>query len=128
MPKQRKTAAATSVSSKKGGHASALDALKRLAGPSSDPAAALKRGKDKAGDSPDDPALKRIFEDAAKTDVRGGSIKWLDVDCPHCGESFEVRVDSSQEGEIVQDCQSCTHAVTLAVEVDDGEVSVSAYQ
>ncbi|MBI3297753.1 MAG: CPXCG motif-containing cysteine-rich protein [Elusimicrobia bacterium] len=127
MPKPRKSAA-TVAPTKKGGQATALEALKRLAGASSDhPAAALKRGKDK-DESVDDPQLKRIFEDAAKTDVRGGSIKWLDVDCPHCGESFEVRVDSSQNAELTQECQSCTQSVTLAVEVDEGEVSVSAYQ
>lgn len=121
MPKRSKPTNA------KAGQATALDALKRLASSrNGEPdVATLKRGK---VEEPDAAALKRIFDDAAKTDVTGGTIKWLDVDCPHCGESFEIRVDSSQEAqELVQDCQACSQSVTLAVDVEDGEVSVNAY-
>lgn len=128
MPKtkSRKPAA------KKAGPAPSMEALKRLLGSQEEPdVRVLKRGKkEKDEDGVDDPQLKRIFDDAAKSETgSGGGIRWLDVDCPHCGESFEVRVDASQEGqELVQDCQSCSASVTLAVEVEDGEVSVSAYQ
>ncbi|MBI2363081.1 MAG: CPXCG motif-containing cysteine-rich protein [Elusimicrobia bacterium] len=122
MPKRRKTAAP-----KKAGSADALEALKRIAGGAQEPdVAVMKRGGDV--ESPDDPQLKRIFDDAAKSEVVG-TIKWLDVECPHCGDTFEVRVDSSQEGQdLVQDCQSCSRSVTLSVEVEEGEVSVVAYQ
>lgn len=126
MPKTKKPAA------KKNGAAPSMDALKRLMGSSEEPdVRVMKRGaKDKDDDGPNDPALKKIFEDAAKTQLGSAmGIKWLDVDCPHCGESFEVRVDASQEGqEVVQDCGSCSASVTLAVEVEDGVLSVNAYQ
>ena len=126
MQKTRKPAAA-----KKPAGSPSMEAIKRLIGSQEEPdVKTLKRGaKDKDADGPDDPALKRIFDDAQKSETRSASgIRWLDVDCPHCGESFEVRVDASQEGqELVQDCQSCAVSVTLAVEVEDGEVSVNAY-
>lgn len=128
MPKtkSRKPAA------KKAAASPSMEALKRLVGSQEEPdVRILKRGKkDKDEDGPDDPQLKKIFDDASKSETgSGGGIRWLDVDCPHCGESFEVRVDASQEGqELVQDCQSCSASVTLAVEVEDGEVTVSAYQ
>lgn len=122
MPKRRKTAAA-----KKSSSADALAAIKRLSAGADEPdVAVMKRARDV--ESPDDPQLKRIFDDAAKSEV-AGTIKWLDVECPHCSETFEVRVDSSQDGiDLVQDCQSCSRSVTLSVEVDDGEISVVAYQ
>ena len=128
MPKTRKPAAAAA---KKPNGSPSMEALKRLIGSQEEPdVKTLKAGaKGKDADGPDDPQLKRIFDDAQKSEIRSAAgIRWLDVDCPHCGESFEVRVDASQEGqELVQDCQSCTTSVTLAVEVEDGEVSVNAY-
>lgn len=126
MPKAKKPAA------KKNGAAPSMEALKRLMGTQEEPdVRVMKRGsKDKDEDGPNDPALKKIFDDAQKTQLGSAmGIKWLDVDCPHCGESFEVRVDASQEGqEVVQDCASCSASVTLAVEVEDGVVSLNAYQ
>lgn len=126
MPKTRKSAA------KKTGAAPSMEALKRLIGSQEEPdVRVMKKGaKDSDDDGVTDPALKRIFDDAQKTQMGSAlGIKWLDVDCPHCGESFEVRVDASQEGqEVVQDCASCSASVTLAVEVEDGVLSVNAYQ
>lgn len=124
MPKTRKPAA------KKTGSSPSMEALKRLVGTQEEPdVRVLKKGA-KDEDGVTDPALKRIFEDAQKSQLGSAmGIKWLDVDCPHCGESFEVRVDASQEGqEVVQDCASCSASVTLAVEVEDGVLSVNAYQ
>lgn len=124
MPKTRKPAA------KKTGSSPSMEALKRLVGTQEEPdVRVLKKGA-KDDDGVTDPALKRIFEDAQKSQLGSAmGIKWLDVDCPHCGESFEVRVDASQEGqEVVQDCASCAASVTLAVEVEDGVLSVNAYQ
>lgn len=124
MPKTRKPTA------KKAGASPSMEALKRLVGSQEEPDVKTLRRGAKDDDGPDDPQLKRIFDDAQKSSLGSASgIKWLDVDCPHCGESFEVRVDASQEGqEVVQDCASCSASVTLAVEVEDGVVSVSAFQ
>src|SRR5687767_6175471 len=45
------------------------------------------------------------------------SLRWVEVQCPYCGEDFEVRVDPSEEGQsMVQDCQVCCKAILLAVD------------
>ena len=74
--------------------------------------------------------LKKIFDDAAKVEEGRPALKWVDVECPHCNEEFEVRVDPGEGGgDMVEECHSCSKPVSLSVEVDeDGEVSVSAYQ
>ena len=56
-------------------------------------------------------------------------LRWLEVQCPYCGEDFEVRVDPSEEGQsMIQDCQVCCKPVQVAVEVEEGEVEVFAYR
>lgn len=74
--------------------------------------------------------LKKIFDDAAKLEEGRPALKWVDVECPHCGEEFEVRVDPGEGGgDMVENCHACAKPVSLSVEVDDdGDVTVSAYQ
>jgi hypothetical protein len=74
--------------------------------------------------------LKKIFDEAAKVEEGRPALKWVDVECPHCNEEFEVRVDPGEGGgDMVEECHSCSKPVSLSVEVDDdGEVTVSAYQ
>ncbi|MEK9145243.1 MAG: CPXCG motif-containing cysteine-rich protein, partial [Elusimicrobiota bacterium] len=68
-----------------------------------------------------DPDEFRVEEFAPK------SSKWVEVECPYCGESFDVRVLADEEGQsMVQNCQVCCKPVQLSVEVDDGEVEVFA--
>lgn len=93
--------------------------------------ARVKPGK-KTGageDGPDLSSLKKIFDEASKETAAKPPLQWVDVECPYCGESFEVRVDPSEGGvDMTQECQVCAKAVQLAVEVEDGELSVSAYR
>jgi hypothetical protein len=48
------------------------------------------------------------------------------VQCPYCGQGFEVLVDCSVEHqEYIEDCEVCCRPVTLLVDVaDDGSVQV----
>lgn len=74
-------------------------------------------------------SLKKIFDEASRRDEGSSGLHWLDVECPFCGEEFEVRVDPSEEGqEMIQDCQVCCKPVQMSVEMEDGEVSVLAYR
>ena len=76
----------------------------------------------------DSSSLAKIFEEAAKAEKRPG-LKFVDVECPFCGEDFEIVVDPQEEGqEMVQDCRSCCKAITFSVEMEDGELSVSPYR
>jgi len=54
-------------------------------------------------------------------------FRWVEVECPYCGETFDVRVDPAEEGQsLVQDCQVCCKPVQLSVDVEDGEISIFA--
>ena len=54
-------------------------------------------------------------------------MQWVEIQCPYCGEHMDIRIDPSEEGQVlVQDCAVCCKPVELAVEVEEGEVSVAA--
>ncbi len=48
----------------------------------------------------------------------------IDVECPHCGETFEVEVDTSQgsDQELVEDCEVCSCQVNLRIACRPGQV------
>ncbi|MCG3147829.1 MAG: hypothetical protein PCFJNLEI_01270 [Verrucomicrobiae bacterium] len=47
------------------------------------------------------------------------------IECPHCGETFEIALDSSEpDAEFVIDCEICCRPMTVTVH--DGEVHASA--
>ena len=50
------------------------------------------------------------------------------IDCPYCGESIELLIDTSvAQQQYIEDCQVCCRPITLNVEVDDdGEPQVRA--
>jgi len=74
-------------------------------------------------------AVQKIFEDAGMGEKTGAGLKYVDVECPYCGEEFEVRVDANEETfDMVEECRGCSKMVSFSVTVEDGEVSVSAYQ
>lgn len=53
--------------------------------------------------------------------------QWMEVECPYCGEVFDVAVDPSQEFQsYVEDCQVCCKPIQLDIEVEEGEVSLAA--
>ena len=99
--------------------AAALEALRALMG---------SKG---AEEEPDTRSIEKIFEQAIKEEAEApeAALKWVDVECPYCGETIEVRVDPSEEGqEMVQDCQVCCKPVQMSVENEEGEVAVFAYR
>lgn len=47
----------------------------------------------------------------------------LTISCPHCGEAFSLAFDVSEgSAEFTIDCEVCCRPMTVAVQVDDGEV------
>jgi hypothetical protein len=55
--------------------------------------------------------------------------EWLQVDCPYCGEGFEVHVTSEQDGQsMYEDCEVCSRSVSLHIQIEDGELQVEAYR
>jgi hypothetical protein len=48
----------------------------------------------------------------------------LSITCPHCGESFSLAVDLSEgSGEFVVDCEICCRPMTIALQIEDGEIA-----
>jgi hypothetical protein len=45
------------------------------------------------------------------------------ISCPHCGESWETSIDTSQGSyQTVDDCYVCCRPMTVYVECEPGEV------
>ena len=46
------------------------------------------------------------------------------IDCPYCGETLEVLIDSSSGNQhYVEDCQVCCSPIELSVQIDlDGQI------
>ena len=115
MPKRRTARGRKTVKSKKPAPRSRVNGRKAV---------------DEREDTPVDlSALKKIFEEASRAEEVGPAIKWLDIECPYCGEELEIRVETTDEGqEMAEDCQVCARKISISVEVIDGEVLASAYR
>ncbi|MFC1679807.1 CPXCG motif-containing cysteine-rich protein [Elusimicrobiota bacterium] len=111
MPKRKKTARRTPAKAKKEGS----------------PAESKPTGE--ADEAPDMSSLKKIFDEAVKVEEARPALQWVEVECPYCGETFEVCVDPGSGGQdMSRDCQVCTKSVAVAVEVEDGEINVASYR
>lgn len=48
------------------------------------------------------------------------------VDCPYCGERFELVVDpSAADQEYVEDCFVCCRPIVISVQVDADDITVA---
>ncbi|PYL63996.1 MAG: CPXCG motif-containing cysteine-rich protein [Verrucomicrobia bacterium] len=46
-----------------------------------------------------------------------------EISCPHCGENFQLEVDTSQpEQSIIEDCTVCCRPITLTIRCRPGSV------
>ena len=49
--------------------------------------------------------------------------EWITIDCPYCGQPFEITVDTTTaQQQFVTDCDICCRPCTVSVECQDGEV------
>lgn len=72
--------------------------------------------------------LKKMFDDAVKVEDARAALQWTEVECPHCGEAFEVCVDPEQDGQdMVQDCTVCCRSIQMSVEMDGDDAVVTAF-
>jgi len=55
-------------------------------------------------------------------------LKSTPIDCPYCGESLEITVDSSVgQQEYIEDCQVCCKPIQFRIRVSaDGTSSINA--
>ncbi len=61
-----------------------------------------------------------------RTQTRLRSLNQLvetEIACPHCGESFPLLVDTTQEEQtLVEDCSVCCRPINLTIVCEPGEV------
>jgi Cysteine-rich CPXCG len=49
--------------------------------------------------------------------------EWITIECPYCGQSFEIAVDASEDHQqFVTDCDICCRPMTVSVESHDGQI------
>ena len=62
--------------------------------------------------------LEPVFEPGGPDSLQ--STEFVAIQCPYCGERFEIAVDLSAGAfSYVEDCQVCCQPIELAGEVDD---------
>jgi hypothetical protein len=76
--------------------------------------------------APKDVDLLYGLEPVIEPGEEGGSDaleRFVDIDCPYCGEQITTRVDlSAGPHSCIEDCQVCCQPITLSVTVtEDGE-------
>ena len=78
---------------------------------------------------PRDSELETVLtEVTAKPEVEHKE-EWASIDCPYCGEGFEVHVNSEQDGQTIwEDCQVCSRTCSVHIQLEDGEFSVEAHR
>ena len=49
------------------------------------------------------------------------------IDCPYCGETIEIMVDTSiSQQEYIEDCQVCCRPITLRITTQEASICVQA--
>lgn len=77
------------------------------------------RSKEKSGD------LDSILSEVALYDKGKRLEHWEQVECPYCGENFDVHIDSAEDGQsLYEDCHVCCKPISLHIQVDEDEVHV----
>lgn len=55
--------------------------------------------------------------------------EWTTIQCPYCGEGFEVHLDTVEDGQtLYEDCHICCKPVVLNIHLEDDDVQISAYR
>jgi phage terminase large subunit GpA-like protein len=46
-----------------------------------------------------------------------------EIQCPHCGESFSITIDTSQgDHGMIEDCTVCCRPIQLTIQCEPGEI------
>ncbi len=88
--------------------------------------AAADKGKD---DDFDNSSLKQVFDDVVKIEDARAALQWTEIECPHCGEAFQISVDPDDDGQdMVEDCRICCRPIQMTVELEGEDVNVSVFR
>lgn len=89
------------------------------------PAPAGKAAPHGPSDSRLESVLKEVTAEQEKTPIED----WVQVECPYCGEGFEVHVTSEDDGQTMdEDCRVCCRPISLHIHREEDELEVSAHR
>lgn len=72
-----------------------------------------------------DTVLKEVTAGTEKLDLD----EWIQVQCPYCGEVFDVHATSEEAGQsMIEDCEVCCRPISLHIKVEEEELVVSAFR
>ncbi|MHB2025334.1 MAG: CPXCG motif-containing cysteine-rich protein [Elusimicrobiota bacterium] len=76
---------------------------------------------------PADGKLESVLKEVVGAGAHERLEDWLSLECPYCGEGFEVHVTSEHDGQTMfEDCAVCCRPVQILIEVEDGEIRADA--
>lgn len=93
------------------------------------PKAAGRKGGRRRSEGPSGAQLESILHEVTSEPLKKHLDHWAQVQCPYCGENFEVHVESAEDGQTMyEDCHVCCKPISLHIQVEDDEVHISAYR
>ena len=105
-----------------------LDALKGLVDHEAEAEehASANKGKDEELDIS---SLKQVFDDVVKIEDARAALQWTEIECPHCGEAFQISVDPDDDGQdMVEDCRICCRPIQMTIEMEGDDANVSVFR
>lgn len=76
-----------------------------------------------------DKHLDTVLKEITAVPERVHLDQWTQIQCPYCGEVFEIHVTSEDEGQtMTEDCAVCCRPISLHIRFEDDELQVNAYR
>lgn len=73
--------------------------------------------------------LESVLQEVTAKPEKTHIEQMVPVQCPYCGEEFEVHVTSEEDGQsMTEDCHVCCRPISIHVTVEDEEIQVSAFR
>jgi uncharacterized Zn-finger protein len=84
---------------------------------------------DEHEDKATDKHLDTVLKEMTTVPDRPHVDQWSQVQCPYCGEDFEVHITSEDDGQtMTEDCAVCCRPISLHIHFEDDDLQVNAYR
>lgn len=108
-----------------------MPATKKKGSPKKEAAKSKRRpaGEEEEGHEAANKALDTVLNEITAAPEKVRIEQWASVECPYCGEGFDIHVTSEDEGQnMSEDCHVCCRPISVHVHLEDDELQVSAYR
>lgn len=73
-----------------------------------------------------DKVMETVLAESQKEATTERLDQWVNIECPHCGESTDLHVIADMDGQSIdQDCAVCCRTYVAHVDIEEGEANVS---